>query len=155
MISSRASKLLAVADGEAIPLTNVPDINYSSMSHCGGFAVEPISGTIYSPVTGRVENVAETKQAFAIRTYDGLDVRVNIGVETDKLAGKGFISLVEAGDEIRAGDVIAKADIAMIKASGYSAVTPVTIANHSELKSYDFRLGWVRGGRSAVMKYKK
>ncbi len=149
------NKLLAVADGEAMPLADVPDEAYAKKTPLDGFAVEPVAGTIYSPVTGIVENVADAKHSYSIRADDGLDVRVQIGLDTENLGGKGFISLVEAGDTVRAGDVIAKADIAMIKSSGYSAITPVLVSNRDKLKSYDFRPGWVRGGKSAVMTYKK
>lgn len=152
---SNNQKLLAIADGRAVPLGNVPDEVFASGMLGNGFAVEPISGTIYSPVSGRIDSVTETKHAYTIKSDDGLDILVHIGVDTVKLGGQGFISLVERGDNVRAGDVIAKADIAYIKANGLSPITPVLIANHDELKSYDFKLGAVRGGRSAVMTYKK
>lgn len=155
MILSFGKKLLAVADGQAIPLEQVPDEAFSSKMLGDGFAVNPVSGTIYSPVNGKIDSVTETRHAYTIHSDDGLDILVHIGVDTVKLGGRGFISLVEQGDSVRAGDVIAKADLGLIKSHGLSALTPVLVANHDELKSYDFKLGNVRGGKSAVMTYKK
>lgn len=159
MIFSSSNKLLAVADGHVISLNEISGDGQDDMSEIppgsGGFAVEPVSGTIYSPVSGRIESVADSGQSYSIRADDGLDLLVRIGNEKIDLGGKGFISLVEQGDVVRAGDVIAKADISLLKLKGYSVTTPVLITNHDELREFDVRLGWVRGGRSAVATYKK
>lgn len=152
---SAGNKLLAVADGEAIPLSDVPVKVFSSKTPGDGFAVEPIRGTIYSPISGRVEYVADTKDAFSIRAEDGLDIMVQIGLGTANSGGKGIICLVDAGDNVRAGDLIAKADIAAIKADGCRAIASVLVSGRTRLKSCDLRLGRVRGGKSAVMSYKK
>lgn len=154
MLSSN-KKLLAVADGNAVALESVPDEAFASGMLGNGFAVEPSAGTIYSPVNGKVESVTDTRHAYTIHSDDGLDILIHIGVDTVKLGGEGFISLVERGDSVRAGDIIAQADLGLIKSNGLSAITPVLVANSDELKSYDFKLGNVRGGRSAVMTYKK
>lgn len=148
-------KLLAVADGTAIPLSAVPDEAFSSGMLGDGFAVEPTAGNIYSPVNGHIVGVTDTRHAYTIQSDDGLDVLVHVGIDTVKLDGDGFISLVEPGDAVRAGDIIARADIDKIKGSGLSVITPVLVANHDTLKCYDFKLGQVRGGKSAVMSYKK
>lgn len=150
-----SQKLLAVADGRAVPLRDVPDEAFASEMLGKGFAVEPSSGTIYSPVSGTVDSVTDTCHAYTIRSNDGLDILIHVGVDTVKLCGEGFISLVEQGDSVRAGDVIAKADLGLIRSNGLSAITPVIVANHDELSSFDLKLGAVRGGRSAVMTYKK
>lgn len=146
--------MLAVADGRAIPLTDVPDEAFASGMLGAGFAVEPSGGTIYSPVDGVVEGVAESRHAYSIRSEDGLDVLVHIGVDTVKLGGAGFLPLVGAGDRVNAGDAIARADLSVIRAAGCTAVTLVLVANSEALDGVKLKLGNVNGGRSAVMTYK-
>lgn len=153
MLSSK--KLLAVADGNAVPLGRVPDEAFATGMLGSGYALEPVSGTIYSPISGQISSVTDTRHAYGIRSDDGLEVLVHIGVDTVSLGGEGFISLVEAGDSVRAGDVIAKADLALIRSRGLSPITPVLVSNADELRSFEVRLGSVRGGRSAVITYKK
>ena len=148
-------KLLAVMDGNVLPLSSVPDEVFSSGMLGGGFAIDPTADNVYSPVSGRVDSVTDTRHAYTIHSDDGLDVLVHIGIDTVTLGGDGFISLVEAGDSVRAGDIIARVDIDRIKHSGLSAISPVIIANSDELKSYDVKAGQVRGGKSAVLTYKK
>lgn len=150
------SKLLAVADGDAIPLGEVNDEAFSSGMLGEGFAVKPSNGTIYSPVDGKVEGITETKHAYSIHSDDGLDVLVHIGVDTVKLGGSGFTAAVNEGDRVKAGDVIARADLGAIKAAGYDTVTPVLISNNDKISGAKMKIkyGQVRGGVSAVMSWR-
>lgn len=147
--------LLSVADGRAVPLSDVPDEAFASGMLGSGFAVEPSGGTIYSPVDGVVEGVADTRHAYTIRSRDGLDVLVHIGVDTVKLGGAGFLPLVSAGDSVNAGDAIARADLGVIRAAGCRAVTPVLVANSEEIDKIKLKFGSVTGGKSAVLTYSK
>jgi glucose-specific phosphotransferase system IIA component len=155
MFSNANKKILAVADGEVLPLSRVPDEVFASGMLGEGFAVQPTAGTIYSPVNGTIGSVTETKHAYTVRSSDGLDILVHIGVDTVKLCGEGFISLVEEGDEVKAGDIIARADLDIIKKHGCPVVIPVIVSNFEEMKSFEVKTGAVRGGKSAAMTYKK
>ena len=150
------TKILAVADGSAIPLTEVEDEAFASGMLGEGFAVKPTSGTIYSPVDGKIEGITETKHAYSIHSDDGLDVLVHIGVDTVKLGGMGFTPAVNEGDTVKAGDVIAMADLGAIRAAGYDTVTPVLISNNDKIPGEKMKMkyGQVRGGVSAVMSWR-
>lgn len=145
--------LLAVADGEAIPIDTVEDEVFSSRMLGDGFAVDPKSGNFFSPADGVIENISETLHAYTLRTDDGLDILIHIGIDTVELSGKGFTPFVKKGDRVSAGDLIARADLGLIKENGFSAVTPVIISNYDEISSYDISLGDVTGGKSTVIKY--
>lgn len=150
---SNTTTLLSVADGEAIPLRDVPDEAFASGMLGEGFAVRPTNGIIYSPVGGTVEGITEARHAYNIRSDSGLDVLVHIGVDTVELSGEGFTAAVRVGDRVEAGDVIARADVDAIRASGRDTVTPVLISNADDLRDAKKKIkyGAVRGGKSAVM----
>lgn len=154
MFSKNKNKLLAAASGRAIPLEKVPDEVFASKMLGEGFAVEPETGVFFSPADGVIENVSETLHAYTIHTNDGLDVLVHIGIDTVELNGEGFSSCVEAGERVKAGDVLARADIVFLRSKGFSTVTPVIVSNHERLASYDFEFGKAIGGETAVMNYK-
>ena len=143
----------AAADGEVIPLSEVNDEAFSSGMLGEGFAVRPSGGTVYSPVEGTVEGIAAARHAYNIRSDSGLDVLVHIGIDTVNLGGDGFTPAVRIGDKVRAGDVIARADVAKVRGAGYDPVIPVLIANSADLGQTQSKLrcGPVRGGKSAVM----
>lgn len=155
MFLNLSGKLLAAADGEAVELSRVPDEVFSSGMLGEGFAVEPTAGTIYSPVTGVIASVTETRHAYTIRSSDGLDILVHIGIDTVKLGGEGFLTLVDEGDEVKAGDIIARVDLELIRKKDCSTVIPVIITNFEDIKSFEVKNGAVRGGKSIAMTYKK
>ena len=95
MIFKKKQVLLAVTDGEAIPLSSVRDEAFASGMLGVGFAIEPSMGTVSSPVGGTVESVAETGHAYTIHTKDGLDILVHIGIDTVSLKGDGFLPMAK------------------------------------------------------------
>ena len=153
-MKNKTKELLAAADGTAVPLSDVPDEVFAAKMLGDGFAVEPENGVFYSPADGVVESVTDTLHAYTIRTDDGLDLLVHIGVDTVELKGRGFESAVRTGDRVRAGDVIAKVDLGYVRSQGYPVITPVVVSNFEEMKSCDIRCGEVIGGKSAVVEYR-
>lgn len=150
------NRLLAVADGDAIPLTEVGDEAFSSGMLGEGFAIRLSGGTIYSPADGKIEGITETGHAYSIRTDAGLDVLVHIGVDTVKMGGLGFTPAVNEGDRVKAGDVIAIADLGAIRSAGFDTVTPVLISNKDRISGAKLKIkyGQVRGGVSPVLSWR-
>ena len=155
MYREKTKGLLAVADGRVVPLGDVPDEVFAGGMLGDGFAVDPVGGTVYSPASGVVENVSETRHAYTIQTDDGLDVLVHVGVDTVNLRGEGFVSLVRAGDSVQAGDVIAMVDLSRIRAEGLSPVIPVVVSNREEMVNEQLLPGEVKGGKSIAFTYEK
>ena len=153
LFQKKAKIMLAVADGNAVPLSEVPDEAFSSEILGKGFAVKPTSGTVYSPVDGTVESITESRHAYTLLSDDGLDILVHIGIDTVELKGEGFLSMVKEGDKIRAGDVLARADLDLIRQKGFETVIPVVITNPERLSKTDFSLGKVLGGKSEALRY--
>ncbi len=146
--------MLAVADGEAVSLSTVPDEAFSSGILGIGFAIKPSAGTVYCPVSGKIDTVTETRHAYTVLTDDGLDVLIHIGIDTVKLGGEGFLSMVSEGDRIKAGDVIARADLNLIAQKGLDTVIPVVVTNPEKLSQNRFSLGKALGGKSEIMRYR-
>lgn len=147
--------LLAVADGWAMPLSAVPDEAFSSGMLGVGFAIEPTAGTIYSPVNGSVDSVTETGHAYTIVSEDGLDILVHVGIDTVQLKGEGFLPMVQKGDRIKKGDVLARVDLERIKKSGLPLTVPVLITSPEEIKiTLSPPNSPVIGGKTAVLQYR-
>lgn len=118
--------------GNVIPLEKVPDKVFSEKVLGDGCAVIPEEGKIYSPVSGKVLSVAETKHAYGFLSDDGVEVLVHFGLETVSLKGEGFISHVNVGDRVKAGDLIAEADIEFMKNHNINLTTPVLICGGAD-----------------------
>lgn len=147
-----SQKLLSVADGEVIPLSMVNDEAFSSGMLGAGFAVKPVNGTVYSPVDGKVMGVADAKHAYSIFSSGGLEILVHVGIDTVRMGGRSITPTVKAGDEVRAGDVIAHIDLEEIKKEGYDTVIPVLMSNVDGGTEVNPKLGYAEGGRTTVLK---
>ncbi len=121
--------VLAPMDGDLIALADVPDPVFSSGAMGTGVGVVPTSGTVYAPVSGTVIVTMDSGHAYGIRTADGVEVLVHVGIDTVNLKGEGFTPKVHQGESVTAGDVLAEVDLDAVKAAGYSTTTVVLITN--------------------------
>lgn len=119
--------------GTVVPLVDVKDPTFSSGALGAGTAVEPTEGKLYAPADGKITVAFPTGHAYGLRTEDGLDLLMHIGMDTVELDGKHFTPKVAKGDTVKRGDVIAEFDIPAIKAVGYPLATPLVITNSKKL----------------------
>lgn len=118
--------------GKKIPLQAVNDPAFASGVMGAGYAVIPEDETFYSPVDGEVAMVFETKHAIGLRSDEGAEILIHVGLDTVKMGGSAFEALVQQGQRVKKGQPILKADLAAIKAAGYDTITPVIVTNTAD-----------------------
>ena len=101
-------RILSPVTGQAVKLDDVPDPVFSGKILGDGAAVIPSEGKILSPVNGEVVSVAETLHAYGLRTEDGLELLIHVGLDTVQLKGECFHVHVKEGDRVSAGDLLAE-----------------------------------------------
>ena len=121
--------LHAVAQGAYVPLEDVPDEVFSTKMMGDGFAIEPINGEIYAPVSGVVTTIFPSKHAIGIKTTNGVEILVHMGIDTVSLNGEGFELFVQAGDKVSSKTKIAKMDLDYIRTQKKSTIVMVIILN--------------------------
>lgn len=146
--------LYAAQTGEAIPLEQVPDDVFSQKVLGEGIAIIPKDTMVVAPVAGTIAVVAETKHAYAIVAEDGIEVLIHIGLETVSLQGKGFETLVKAGDLVQPGTPLCRVDESLIKGD-VPLYTPMLITNAGAMKTLKFKTGNVVAGKDCVIEYTK
>lgn len=119
-------------DGQEMALSQVNDAAFASEAMGKGIAIIPSNGTFVSPINGTVEMVFETKHAIGLRSDEGLEVLIHIGLDTVKLAGKPFETFVKNGDRVQVGTPLVQADLNVIKAEGLETTTPIIFTNYTE-----------------------
>ncbi|MGA7204985.1 MAG: glucose PTS transporter subunit IIA, partial [Specibacter sp.] len=125
--------VLAPVTGTAVALADVPDKVFASGAMGAGLGIVPEGDTVYSPVAGIVQVAMKTGHAFGIKTDDGVEVLVHIGIDTVQMKGEGFRSAVTRGQRIEAGGLLATIDRAKIAQAGYSDMTVVVVTNTKAL----------------------
>ncbi|WP_252311754.1 PTS glucose transporter subunit IIA [Sinobaca sp. H24] len=127
-------KIKAPATGRFVDLKDVPDPTFSEKMMGEGFAVEPSEGRIVSPVKGKIVQVFPTKHAVGIKSDEGLDVLIHIGLETVALNGEGFTTHVSEGDKVNPGDLLVEFTLADIKEKAKSLITPVVFTEGDQIQ---------------------
>ena len=128
--ATRPDTVYAPVSGVLLSLQEVNDQVISAGLLGDGYGILPTgSGVLYAPVNGRISVVTVTNHAIGLRTDDGMEVLIHIGIDTVKMEGKGFTRLVEANDVVRAGQPLITFDVEAIKLAGYEEVIACVISN--------------------------
>jgi PTS system beta-glucosides-specific IIC component len=137
--------------GKVIELTEVPDPVFASKALGEGVGIVPSDGRVVAPVSGTLTVVAETGHAFGLKTDDGVEVLVHVGIDTVKMAGSGFEVLVGVDQRVEAGDALANVDLNAVKEAGYDTTTIVVVLNTASLASVTPKPGIdVRAGEPVI-----
>ncbi len=132
-------EIQAPMEGTVYAITEVNDPVFREKIVGDGIAILPNKGRVVAPVDGTVSMLFETKHAISLKSVQGTEVLIHVGLDTVKLQGENFKAHVKSGDIVRAGDLLLEFDMEKIKAAGYELITPVVICNmtdYSELRPH-------------------
>lgn len=149
--TTRSIVVTAPFSGTLIPLSEVPDETFASGVLGEGIAIEPSDGLFCSPVDGTVETIAETKHAIGFAADNGLEILVHVGLETVSLNGEGFEILVKEGDRVKAGQPVAKADLAFIRERGLKTITSIVLTGGADDMELHCAEGIAAAGKTPVL----
>lgn len=147
----RSIVVTAPFSGTLVPLSEVPDETFASGVLGEGIAIEPSDGLFCSPVDGTVETIAETKHAIGFAADNGLEILVHVGLETVSLNGEGFEILVKEGDRVKAGQPVAKADLALIRERGLKTITSIVLTGGADDMELNCAEGIAAAGKTPVL----
>ena len=121
--------------GQAVALENVNDPVFSSGAMGQGIAVKPSEGVVYAPADAEVTIAFATGHAFGLKTANGAEILIHVGIDTVSMNGEGFDQKVAQGDKVKAGDVLGTFDSAKIAAAGLDDTTMVIVTNTADYAS--------------------
>lgn len=137
--------------GHVISLDETGDPVFASRALGEGVGIQPADSEVVAPVSGVLQTVAETGHAFGIKTDDGVEVLVHVGIDTVKMNGEGFDAKVKANEHVNAGDTLVVVDFDKVKEAGYSTTTLMTVLNTVAFASVAPKTGVdVKAGESVI-----
>ncbi|WP_276352658.1 glucose PTS transporter subunit IIA [Cohnella caldifontis] len=138
--------------GRMIPLEEVDDPIFAGRLVGRGVAFLPEKGELVAPVKGKIVHVHPSKHAIGLRTDDGLEVLLHVGIDTSLLGGEGFTALIKEGDEVTPGQPLLRFHLPTIRKKAKSLATPMVITNPDIVRSWRFApFKNVKKGQAAVM----
>jgi len=139
-------RLVAPITGVLVPIEQVPDPVFAQKMIGEGISIDPLSDRLLAPCDGVVATLHPSHHAVTIRTSEGLEVLLHIGLDTVQMRGEGFTPKVSVGDHVTKGDELISFDMDKVATNARSLLTQMVIANSDLLTSFTARTGQVTAG---------
>lgn len=119
----------AAAEGTVLRMEQIPDQVFSKGLLGPCCAIEPKIGNVYAPVDGTIAMVTDTLHAIGVKSDDGVEILLHIGIDTVDMNGDGFSCKVKEGQRVQKGQLLVTMDLDKIKAAGHSAAVIHIVSN--------------------------
>lgn len=139
--------LMAPLSGVLVPLEKVPDPVFAKKMVGDGFSVDPIGDLLVAPIAGEVIDLQPSHHAVSIRSAEGLEVLIHIGLDTVRLGGDGFTPQVTEGAMVAVGDPLIRVDLDEVGRKAKSLLTQVVVTNMDIVSAIKANSGVVVGGQ--------
>ena len=137
----------APISGRAVSLRSVDDGVFSEELMGKGAAIVPDEGKVFAPFNGVCTMVFGTKHAIGLKSDDGIEILIHMGIETVGLNGKGFEIVVKENQHVKVGDYLGSFDLAGIEKENLKTITPVVVTNTDDFSDIQLiKKGNVKAG---------
>ncbi|MDO5500646.1 MAG: phosphoenolpyruvate--protein phosphotransferase [Propionibacteriaceae bacterium] len=143
-------ELTAPLTGILVPIEQVPDPVFAKKMVGEGFSIDPLSSVLVAPIEGEVIDIQPSAHAITIRSADGLEVLLHIGLDTVKMQGEGFTAQVKEGANVRVGDPLIEFDMDRVAQEAKSLLTQVVITNSERVTQLTPHTGLVTAGEDVA-----
>ncbi len=150
LFQKKTLDLGAPVSGKIVPISNVKDPIFAQEMIGKGIAIIPDNGKYFAPCDGHLSVLFPSGHAYALKTRDGVDVIIHIGIDTVKLNGKNFQIHAKQGEDVKKGDLIIEVDIEAVKEAGFDMITPMVISNPGIYADLQRKDGTVDAGDAAI-----
>jgi phosphotransferase system HPr (HPr) family protein len=144
---STTLSIKAPLSGLLVRLEEVPDPVFSQKMVGDGIAIDPTSEVLLAPCDGEVVQLHPAGHAVTLRSPQGVEVLLHIGIDTVKLKGEGFEPLIEVGQQVRAGHELIRFSAELLASKASSLLSMLVFTNEERIASLSFPSGKVAAGQ--------
>jgi PTS system glucose-specific IIA component len=130
-------KLKSPLTGKLVSMSDVKDPVFSQKMMGDGFAIVPSANEVVSPVDAMIEVLYPTGHAIGLRTADGIELLIHLGIDTVKSKSNSFKLLKQVGDSVKAGEPIIQMNLKQLLKEGYDMTTPIVFLTGQKLKGLE------------------
>lgn len=147
------SKLLlrAPLSGQVWPLERIPDPVFAQKMVGDGLSIDPTDTVLVAPCDGEVIALHPAGHAVTLRTAQGADVLLHIGIDTVTLKGEGFHPRVQTGEKVRTGAPLIEFDLDFLATHAKSLLTQIVITNSDRVTDWERASGEVLAGKDVLL----
>ena len=142
--------LRAPLSGVVWPLERIPDPVFAQKMVGDGASIDPTDAVLVAPCDGDVLALHPAGHAVTLRTAEGAEILLHIGIDTVALKGEGFHPMVSAGETVRVGAPLISFDLDYLATHAKSLLTQVVITNGHGLTNWERATGQVVAGKDLL-----
>ena len=142
--------VLAPLSGEVWPLERVPDPVFAQKMVGDGLSIDPSDALVVAPCDGEVVALHAAGHAVTLRTVEGIELLIHVGIDTVALKGEGFTPRVKVGDDVRAGVTLIEFDLDYVATHARSLLTQVVVTNGERVSGWERARGLVTAGKDVL-----
>ena len=143
-------RIIAPLSGQVWPLERVPDPVFAQKMVGDGLSIDPIDSVLVAPCHGEVTSVHSAGHAVTMRTPEGLELIMHVGIDTVTLKGDGFVTRVKTGDKVETGTPLIQFNLDFLATRAKSLLTQIVVANSDRVTSWERSEGFVTAGRDTL-----
>jgi phosphoenolpyruvate-protein phosphotransferase len=144
-------RLLAPLSGQTWPIERIPDPVFAQKMVGDGISIDPVDAVLKAPCDGEIMTLHAAGHAVTLRTAEGAEVLMHIGIDTVALKGQGFTAKVKVGDKVQTGTPLIEFDLDFIATHARSVLTQVVIANSDRVARWEKASGSVVAGQDVLL----
>src|SRR5213080_869816 len=136
-------KILSPLSGQVWALERVPDPVFAQKMVGDGLSIDPSSGVLIAACDGEVMSLHAAGHAVTLRTAEGLELLMHVGIDTVTLKRPGLPPLIKLGEKVRAGASLIEFDLDFLATHAKSVLTQIIVANSERVTSWERASGMV------------
>jgi phosphocarrier protein FPr len=144
-------RLVAPLSGCLLPIDQVPDPVFAQKMVGDGISIDPTSNVLVSPCDGDVIQVHPSNHAVTVKTAEGVEILMHIGLDTVELRGEGFTPQVQLGDRVTTGQPLIEFDVDYVALHAKSLLTQVVVTNTERVAEFVASSGLVQSGKDIFL----
>ena len=154
MPSSANSNLqvLAPLSGVVWPLERIPDPVFAQKMVGDGISIDPTDAVLLAPCAGEIVTLHAAGHALNLRTAEGAEILMHVGIDTVTLKGEGFRPCVKVGDNVATGAPLIEFDLDFLATHAKSLLTQIVITNSERVMNWERASGQVVAGKDTLLK---
>src|SRR6516225_4500404 len=143
-------QILSPLSGQIWPLERVPDPVFAQKMVGDGLSIDPTDSLLVAPCDGEVASLHAAGHAVTLRTPEGIELLMHVGIDTVTLKGEGFIPRVKPGDQVRTGAPLIQFDLDFLATHAKSLLTQIVVTNSERVTAWERASGLVSAGKDVL-----
>ena len=143
--------LQAPISGILVPLEQVPDPVFAQKMVGDGISIDPTNNQLIAPCAGTIIQIHRAHHAVTLKSPEGIEILMHIGIDTVALKGVGFTAHITEGSQVATGDLLLSFDADFVATKATSLLTQILVTNGELVTAMDYSQGTATANKTPIL----